>query len=64
MPAASSDDEIERFARSAARFLNLVIREEDWPSVLANVRTLQSVANDLLAQPIPDDVEAGPVFKA
>ena len=55
-------DPIETYARAATEAVALPVRDDDWPLLLTNLRTIFSVAGVLFSEPIPDEDPPAPVF--
>jgi len=53
----------EQYVEQAAALVGLPLHPEHKPGVIANMSRIQKVASLFLDFPLPDDVEAAPVFQ-
>jgi hypothetical protein len=53
----------EAYLAQAERMLGIVVLPEHRPGVIENLRAAHAVAQAFLSFPLPDDVEAGPIFR-
>lgn len=51
------------YVEQAAKLLGIEIPSEALPGVIANLERSAAIARPLLEFPLPDDAEAGPVFR-
>lgn len=54
----------ERYLDAVSAAIDLPVPDEDREQVIANLRAIADVAAQLLVEPLDDDIELSPVFRA